>query len=71
MTIYMNIILILLIVILIMFFIKIFYNLPEPFADPYSICLHHDISEKEDWWNKTHSKKLYYYYNYVPQQYKE
>ena len=49
----------------------------EPFAqyltivDPYSIYLHKDISQKEDWWNYDHNRKLYYYDNMVPQRYKE
>jgi len=39
--------------------------------DPYSLYLHKNISEKEDWWNKTHARKLYYYRDYIPQFYKE
>jgi len=40
------------------------------YIDPNSTYLWEDISEKEDWWNKTHSKKLYYYADMVPPMYK-
>lgn len=40
-------------------------------VDPYSIYLYDDITEKQNWWNVTHSKKLYYYHDYVPQYLKE
>ena len=51
------------------------YN--EPFVsdltiiDPYSLYLFADASKKEDWWNDTHARKLYYYRDYVMQTYKE
>ncbi|ARF12438.1 hypothetical protein Klosneuvirus_5_108 [Klosneuvirus KNV1] len=41
------------------------------YIDPNSTYLWEDISEKEDWWNKTHGKKLYYYADYVPPYYTE
>lgn len=41
------------------------------YIDPNCIYLHADISEKEDWWNKTHGRKLYYYHDYEPQYMKE
>lgn len=41
------------------------------YIDPNAPYLWEDISEKEDWWNKTHSKKLYYYADMVPQYMKE
>lgn len=41
------------------------------YIDPNCVYLWKDISEKEDWWNKTHGKKLYYYRDYTPQYYKE
>lgn len=31
--------------------------------NPYIVCLHNDISNKEDWWHLQHSKKIYNYYN--------
>ena len=40
-------------------------------VDPYSIFLHKNASEKEDWWNYDHNRKLYYYRNMVSQRYKE
>ena len=36
------------------------------YIDPNPPYLWADISEKEDWWNKTHAKKLYYYADMVP-----
>ncbi len=32
-------------------------------VDPLPVYLHKDISEKEDLWHNTHSRKLYYYNN--------
>lgn len=40
-------------------------------VDPYSLYLHQNIMEKADWWDQTHSRKLYYYHDMVPQHYKE
>ena len=40
-------------------------------VDPYSLYLHADISDKEDWWHHTHTKNMYYYHNMVPIHYKE
>ena len=40
-------------------------------VDPFSLYLFQDISAKEDWWNVTHQRKLYYYRDYVPQYYKD
>ena len=40
-------------------------------VDPFSLYLHNDISNKEDWWHKTHSNKFYYYRDMVPIYYKE
>ena len=65
----MNILFIILIILLLMLLVKSYH---EPFIsnltiiDPYSIYLHRDISKKEDWWNKTHARQLYYYRDYVP-----
>ena len=41
------------------------------YIDPNCVYLWKDISEKEDWWNKTHAKKLYYYDDMVPPYIKE
>ena len=41
------------------------------YIDPNSLYLWADISEKEDWWNKTHGRKLYYYNDMVPPYYKD
>ena len=30
-------------------------------VDPYSLYLHKDISEKEDWWNILHTKPTIYF----------
>jgi hypothetical protein len=35
-------------------------NYKEHFIDPYSLCLHDDITKKEEIWNKIH-KKLHTY----------
>lgn len=77
----MKIILIILLIIIILLALFNFNKYNESFnpnpgsylsiVDPYSLYLFKDISEKEDWWNKTHSRKFYYYHNYVPQYYKE
>lgn len=40
-------------------------------VDPYSLYLHDDISNREDWWHRTHTKNMYYYHNMVPIHYKE
>ena len=40
-------------------------------VDPYSLYLHDDISNREDWWHHTHTKNMYYYHNMVPIHYKE
>lgn len=41
------------------------------YIDPNCTYLWQDISEKEDWWNKTHAKELYYYADMVPPYMKE
>ena len=40
-------------------------------VDPYSLYLHDDISNREDWWHHIHTKNMYYYHNMVPIHYKE
>lgn len=71
----MNLILIIIITILILIYLKSFKN--ETFVsylsivDPFSLYLHKNITEKEDWWNETHAKNFYYYQDYVPQIYME
>lgn len=40
-------------------------------VDPSPLYLFKDITQKEDWWNNTHGRKLYYYRDYVPEYYKE
>jgi len=40
-------------------------------VDPLPVYLHKNISEKEDWWHNTNSRKLYYYSDMIPQHYKE
>jgi hypothetical protein len=69
--------------IIIMFFIIVsllilfIYNKNESFVtdlsivDPYSLFLHKDISDKEDWWHRTHTAKFYYYHDMVPIHYRE
>ena len=70
----MEILFILIIILVILWYIS---NRSEPFAnnltiiDPYSLYLFKDISRKEDWWNKTHGRKLYYYRDYTLPVYKE
>lgn len=39
--------------------------------DPLPVYLHKTISDKEDYWHNTHSRKLYYYRDMIPQHYKE
>ena len=69
----MIIIILLLLLLLIMFLKRSQENFAQhlTIVDPYSLYLHKDISEKEDWWNYDHNRKLYYYHNMVPQRYKE
>lgn len=43
----------------------------KPIIDPEPIELFKKISEKEQWWNETHAKQLYSYYNYVPMSIKD
>lgn len=40
-------------------------------VSPWSIPLQKDMSEREITWDLDHSHELYYYYNSVPQKYKE
>ncbi|ARF10080.1 hypothetical protein Indivirus_12_8 [Indivirus ILV1] len=65
---------IILLLLVILFLIIMAYSRIENFnendahlsiVDPYSLYLHKDISEKEDWWNYTNNRKLYYYRDYV------
>jgi len=78
----MKLIIIILILIFLTFLLSINLNRPykENFespivtlsiVDPYSIWLHEDATNREDWWHHTHSKKFYYYHNMVPFNYKE
>lgn len=43
----------------------------KPIIDTEPLKLYKQISDKEKWWNETHSKQLYNYFNYVPMIYKE
>lgn len=53
------------------------YKKKENFAsnvsmlNPYIVCLHNNISNKENWWHIQHSKKTYNYYNMPLQMLKE
>lgn len=64
-------------VFLLFFIMYIYWPYQESFAtdlsivDPFSLYLHKDISEKEDWWHKTHTRKFYYYHDMVPFHYRE
>jgi hypothetical protein len=67
----MNKLLVIIIIIILLLFFFNTYN--ESFVsnltiiDPYSVYLFADTSKKEEWWNDTHARELYYYRDYVPQ----
>jgi hypothetical protein len=67
----MSVIIILIIALILILLIFKYKNnkniIPESFIDDFSFLRDYQImSNKEDWWNKTHARNLYYYQDYVP-----